>query len=115
MPLIDKTDEFQLLSTNIYNLNFLIGKEQYFNDMLVTKGAVCVNDVLSELGFPITEAGMVCGWRYKSERGDGYISFRPRGVDGNWTYGRDGDSILLDFNIDGVIFDQKVARKEMKK
>lgn len=98
-----------------YNLNFLIGKEQYFNDMLVTKGAVCVNDVLSELGFPITEAGMVCGWRYKSERGDGYISFRPRGVDGNWTYGRDGDSILLDFNIDGVIFDQKVARKEMKK
>ena len=99
-----------------YNINYLTQKEQYFNDMLVIKGAVSMNDVLSELGFPITEAGMICGWKYKSENGDGYISFRPRGgVDGNWTYGRDGDSILLDFNIDGVIFDQKTARKEMKK
>lgn len=97
-----------------YNLRFLEGKEQHFNNMLVVKGAVCVNDVYSELGIPTTDSGMICGWRYKSDRGDGYISFRPRGIDGNWDYGKDGDSIVLDFNIDGVIFDQKVARKEMK-
>lgn len=97
-----------------YNLNFLTAKEQYFNAKLKVQGAVVINDVLSELGFPVTDAGMVCGWRYKSDRGDGYITFRPRGIDGNWTYGRDGDSIILDFNIDGVVFDQGIARKEMK-
>lgn len=57
---------------------------------------------------------MICGWRYKSERGDGYISFRPRGIDGNWAMGVDGDAIVLDFNIDGVIFDENIARGELK-
>jgi hypothetical protein len=97
-----------------YNLDFLTRKEQYFNDKLVVKGFVTVNEVYEELGFPTTEAGMICGWRYKSERGDGYISFTPRGIDGNWIMGMDGDGIVMDFNIDGVIFDQDVARKEIK-
>lgn len=97
-----------------YNLSFLTRKEEHFNDQLVVKGFVTVNEVLDELGFPPTESGMICGWRYKSERGDGYISFQPRGIDGNWVMGKDGDSIVLDFNIDGVIFDQQAARKELK-
>ena len=88
-----------------YNLRFLEAKEQHFNRMLTIKGAVTINDVLSELGFMPTDAGMVCGWKYKSDRGDGYISFRPRGVDGNWAYGQDGDSIILDFNVDGPILE----------
>jgi hypothetical protein len=57
---------------------------------------------------------MIAGWRYKSERGDGYISFRPKGFDGNWACGNDGDPIILDFNIDGCIFDSNIARSEMK-
>lgn len=97
-----------------YNLSFLTRKEEDFNDKLIVKGFVTVNEVLEELGFPTTESGMVCGWRYKSERGDGYISFRPRGIDGNWAMGKDGDAIVLDFNIDGVIFDTEAARKELK-
>jgi len=97
-----------------YNLNFLTAKEQHFNNKLVVKGFVTVNEVLEELGFNSTEAGMICGWRYKSDRGDGYISFQPRGIDGNWIMGQDGDSVILDFNIDGVIFDQEFARKELK-
>ena len=97
-----------------YNLDFLKAKEEHFNNQLLIKGFVTINDVFSELGFPATEAGMICGWRYKSDRGDGYISFKPRGYDGGWAFGVNGDEILLDFNIDGVIFDQKVARKEMK-
>ena len=97
-----------------YNRLFLNGKEELFNAKLVSRGFVTVNDVYDELGFPATEAGMICGWRYKSDRGDGYISFLPHGIDGNWTFGKDGDPILLDFNIDGVIFDQNDARKEMK-
>lgn len=96
-----------------YNLSFLEMKEVYFNDRLTQKGFVTVNDVYEQLGFPATEAGMICGWRYKAENGDGYISFKPRGIDGNWAGGRDGESILLDFNIDGVIFDQDFARREL--
>lgn len=96
-----------------YNLSFLNAKEKYFNDKLVVKGFVTVNEVYEELGFPPTDAGMICGWRYKSDRGDGYISFIPRGIDGNWAMGMDGDPIVLDFNIDGVIFDQTTARKEL--
>jgi hypothetical protein len=97
-----------------YNLNFLTAKEQHFNDKLIAKGFVTINEVFEELGFSPTEAGMICGWRYKSDRGDGYISFRPRGIDGNWLMGNDGDSIVMDFNIDGVIFDQEFARKELQ-
>lgn len=97
-----------------YNLSFLKMKEAHFNDRLAVNGFVTINDVYEELGFPATEAGMICGWRYKSERGDGYISFAPHGIDGNWAGGRDGDPIVMDFNIDGVIFDQSVARKELR-
>ena len=97
-----------------YNLDFLNAKADHFNNQLLIKGFVTINDVFDELGFPPTEAGMICGWRYKSDRGDGYISFKPRGLDGGWAHGINGDEIVLDFNIDGVIFDQNTARKEMK-
>lgn len=100
-------------SIHDYNVSFLNAKEQYFNDKLVAKGVVTVNEVYEELGFAPTEAGMICGWKYKAANGDGYISFRPRGIDGNWIMGKDGDAIVLDFNIDGVIFDQDNARKEL--
>lgn len=96
-----------------YNLSFLDAKEKHFNNKLVVKGFVTVNEVLEELGFETTVSGMVAGWKYKSSNGDGYISFRPRGIDGNWMMGQDGDAIVLDFNIDGVIFDQTEARKEL--
>lgn len=97
-----------------YNISFLERKEEHFNDQLVANDFVAANEVLKELGFPQTTAGMVAGWRNKSENGDGYISFRPRGIDGNWNFGKDGDSIIIDLNIDGIIFDEKEARKELK-
>lgn len=108
------TGSTQWSKVHDYNVDFLNAKMKHFNNMLVTKGAVVMNDIYSELGYPTTDAGMVAGWKYKSNRGDGYISFRPRGIDGNWTYGQNGDSIILDFNIDGIVFDEKKARKEMK-
>lgn len=109
------TGSTQWSKVHEYNLDFLTRKMEHFNNMLLIKGFVTVNDVLTELGFAPTEAGMITGWRYKSQRGDGYISFKPRGIDGNWTFGLNGDPIILDFNIDGVIFDPENAKKEMKK
>jgi len=108
------TGSTQWSKVHDYNIDYLTAKEKHFNAMLLTKGAVVMNDVYSELGFPMTDAGMVAGWRYKSKKGDGYISFKPRGIDGNWAYGQNGDPIVLDFNVDGIVFDEKQARKEMK-
>lgn len=108
------TGATQWSAAHEYNLAYLEAKMKHFNDLLVVKGFVTVNDVYAELGFAPTEAGMICGWRYKSERGDGYISFKPHGIDGNWAFGTDGDPIMLDFNVDGVIFDQSVAAKELR-
>ena len=98
-----------------YNLSFLEGKERYFNDKLATTQiGITANEVYEELGFPPTAAGMIVGWEYKSDRGDGYISFAPRGIDGNWVMGQDGDSIVIDLNVDGIIFDEEEAIKELK-
>lgn len=97
-----------------YNLSFLTAKERHFNDKLVQQGFVTINEVYEELGITQSTAGMVCGWKYKSDNGDSYISFKPRGFDGNWVTGMDGDGIVLDFNIDGVIFNQDEARRELK-
>lgn len=104
----------QWCNNHEYNRTFLEVKETYFNAKLLAKGFVTMNEVYEELGFAPTEAGMICGWRHKSGAGDDYISFRPRGIDGNWITGIDGDNIILDFNVDGVIFDQKFAEKEMQ-
>lgn len=117
----DKPDQYggwtgstQWSPVHDYNLSFLQAKESYFNDMLVSKGFVTMNDVYDELGFLRTDAGMIAGWRYKSARGDNYISFQPAGIDGNWATGKDGDSVILDFNIDGSIFDINAVREEMR-
>ena len=100
-----------------YNLSFLQAKEQYFTDKLAASsdGVLVANEVYEELGFPKTEAGRVCGWKYKSQNGDGFVSFRPRGIDGNWAMGMDGDSIILDFNIEGLVYNDAKAVKELKK
>ncbi len=108
------TGSTQWSKVHEYNLSFLEHKEEHFTNMLAVRGLVTMNDVFSELGFEPTEAGMVVGWKYNSERGDNYISFRPRNVDGNWAFGQNGCGILLDFNFDGVVFDPTVARKEVK-
>jgi len=93
-----------------YNLNFLMRKEEWFNARLISRGVITLNDVYDELGFPRTESGMIVGWKYKNN-GDNFISFRPEN-DSSWTFGKDGDALLLDFNVDGVIFDENAARKE---
>jgi hypothetical protein len=89
-----------------YNLFLLKSNQNYFNDMLKVKGHVFLNEVYDSLGIPRTQAGAQCGWVYG--RGDSYIDF---GVfDGDNVKARDfvngyEKSILLDFNVDGPIYD----------
>lgn len=90
-----------------YNLMFLRSQQNYYNDMLKVRGHVFLNEVYDALGIPRTQAGAIVGWVYDGD-GDNFIDFgifdgdRPRARDFVNGYER---SILLDFNVDGVIYD----------
>lgn len=86
------------------NRNFLMGQQNYANQMLQTRGHVLLNDVYDALGFERTSAGAVLGWVKNSEVGDGYVDFSiwegmNERVVGNWE-----PAIWLDFNVDGEIY-----------
>lgn len=95
------------------NMYFLKMVQNQMNDKLKARGHVFLNEVYDALGFDRSEAGQLVGWVWNKdntamEAGDGYIDF---GIfDGN-SYAKrafvNGDerSILLDFNIDGMIYD----------
>jgi hypothetical protein len=92
-----------------YNAFFLRQVQNYLNDRLRAKGHVFLNDAYRDLGMPDTAAGAVTGWLWQGD-GDNFIDF------GCWTdntladireFMRNGDrGILLDFNVDGVIYDK---------
>lgn len=95
------------------NMYFLKMVQNQMNDKLKARGHVFLNEVYDAIGFERSEAGQLVGWVWNKdntamEAGDGYIDF---GIfDGN-SYAKrafvNGDerSILLDFNIDGMIYD----------
>ncbi len=96
----------QWSKTPEYNLMFLRAQQNYYNDMLKARGHVFLNEVYDALGIPRSQAGSIVGWVLG--RGDDFIDF---GIfDGDRVRARDfvnghERSILLDFNVDGVIYD----------
>lgn len=91
-----------------YNLVFVKCQQNYANDMLQARGHVFLNEVYDSLGIPRTKAGAVVGWII-SDTGDNYVDFGLYENDNEraraFVNGREG-SMLLDFNVDGVIYDQ---------
>lgn len=91
-----------------YNSMFIQCQQTYANDLLRTQGHVFLNEVYDMLGFERTKAGAVVGWVYESD-GDGYIDFGVYNHDNmrvrDFVNGREG-SVLLDFNVDGIIYDK---------
>lgn len=92
-----------------YNQLFISCQQNYANDLLRARGHVFLNEIYDMLGLERTKAGCIVGWVRGHDNGDNYIDF---GVfNGNeWNALRfvNGDerSILLDFNVDGVIYDK---------
>lgn len=89
-----------------YNLLFLKAQQGYANDLLNSRGHVFLNEVYDMVGIPRSQAGSIVGW-VKGE-GDSFIDFGM--YNGENMQIRDfvngyERTILLDFNVDGVIYD----------
>ena len=94
-----------------YNLMYLRAQQQYANDLLISRGHLFLNEVYDMLDIPRTKAGQVVGWFYDAENpvGDNYVDFGiydiNREVARDFVNGYER-SILLDFNVDGNIWDR---------
>ena len=95
-----------------YNLTFLRRIQDQANDKLRLRGHLFLNEVYDMLDIPRTAAGAVVGWIYDKNRenSDSYVDFglydnlindesKRLFINGNER------SVLLDFNVDGVIYD----------
>lgn len=93
-----------------YNLMFLKSQQSYANDMLKAHGRLFLNEVYRMLGIPETKAGQVVGWVYDPDCpvGDNFVDFGIYDISKervrDFVNGYEA-SILLDFNVDGNIWD----------
>lgn len=93
-----------------YNLMFLRAQQQYADDLLHARGHLFLNEVYDMLGIPRSKAGQVVGWVYDENNpiGDNHVDFGiydiRREVVRDFVNGYER-SILLDFNVDGNIWD----------
>lgn len=93
-----------------YNLMFVKAQETYANQLLGTRGHVLLNDVFDGLGMPRTHEGAVVGWVLDKD-GPNFIDFGIQDLQSKSAryLGTDeelGDCILLDFNVQGIIWDK---------
>lgn len=92
-----------------YNMIFLRAQQNYFNQMLQSRGHVFLNEVYDSLGIERSSAGSIVGW-VLGKGGDDYVDFgifddKTNSRVRDFVNGRE-DAILLDFNVDGVIYDK---------
>lgn len=88
------------------NLYFLRNRQAELNNRLLYRGYVTLNEAYEALGFEPTSYGAVVGWMFDKNHGDGFIDFGIfNAANGGARRFVNGDeaSILLDFNVDGVI------------
>ncbi len=89
------------------NMIYLKAQQNYANDLLRSRGHVFLNEIYDMLDVPRTKEGAVVGW-VKDSKHDNYVDFGifddSYSERRNFVNGREG-AILLDFNVDGVIYD----------
>lgn len=94
-------------TTNMMKLKHL---EKQFNDLLILRGYVFLNEVYKALDLPQTAEGQVVGWFNDPESGECQVDFGI--TDGYKMVSRAltdcmyEKAILLDFNVDGPIYEK---------
>jgi hypothetical protein len=100
-------DSPQWRTDNMYNEFFLKAQQTYANQLLQTRGHVFLNEIYDGLGVERTKEGAVVGW--VKDHGDNFVDFdiyNPfNAPHGEIEPGPSTTSMLLDFNVDGIIFD----------
>jgi hypothetical protein len=87
------------------NRIFIQCQQNYANHLLHARGHVFLNEVYDMLGIERISAGQVVGWIIGPD-GDNYIDFGMfEASNSNFVNGYER-SIILDFNVDGVIYDK---------
>lgn len=87
-----------------YNRMFLKAQQAFANDKLQTRGHLFLNEVLDDLDLPRTPAGQIVGWT--KDGLDGYVNFRIVEVERETEDGRHEPALLLDFNVEGNIWEK---------
>lgn len=92
-----------------FTMQFLKVQESRFNGLLNTRGYVFLNEVYDALGFDMTKEGALVGWvQNPPSEPSNYISFGLydiRDPQKRRFINQQGNAVLLDFNVDGVIID----------
>lgn len=83
---------------------FLKAQQNWANDKLQMEGHLFLNEVYDMIGVPRSKEGAIVGW--VANNGDGFVDFGVfdpvnRSVINRYTK----DGVLLDFNVDGIIWD----------
>lgn len=90
-----------------YNRLFLKCQQNYANDILKARGHLFLNEVYNMLGLKHSQPGSIVGWVMGN--GDGYVDFgifNPHSHDTRDFINGWADRVLLDFNVDGIIWDK---------
>lgn len=92
------------------NMMFLRMQQQFANDKLHMNGYLFLNDVYEMLGMKRTSEGQAVGWVLDGGNSDNFVDFGFEGKQ-NQEGVRDfingwNKALLLDFNVDGVMWDK---------
>lgn len=112
----DRSNQTFVYGSPEMNLAQLRMYQTALNHKLQQQGHLYLNEVYDQLGFDRTNEGGVVGWVLGSETGDSYVDFgiweddqMERTMD--FMTGRE-DCIFLDFNVDGLMWDQVSALRK---
>ena len=93
--------------TNDDNIFFLRAQQTNANVTLKTQGHLLLNEVYDMLGLPRTKAGCVVGW--VDGNGENVVDFgiynSANDYNADFVNGYEREHILLDFNVDGWVWD----------
>jgi hypothetical protein len=91
-----------------YNVLFLQAQQRYATEMLRARGHIFLNEVYDSLGIERSREGAVVGWILDGH-GDDFVDFgflSGQTPEARAFVNRQEPSVILDFNVDGLIYDK---------